>query len=95
MGHFQNECPLWEENTNYAKFEEKGEVLHMAQNNLNTNAKNEVWFLDSECSNHMVGIKDLLFYFDGSFRKSMKLWDDSKMPIMGKCNLKLCIGGII
>jgi len=34
--------------------------------------------------NHMVGIKDWLFYFDNSFRESIKLWDDSKMPVMGK-----------
>ena len=94
LGHYQNECPLWEENANYAEFED-GELLLMTQSCLNTNAKDEVWFLDSGCSNHMIGTKDWLFDFDSEFRESVKLGDDSKMPVMGRGNLKLLIGGII
>jgi len=41
LGHYQNECPLWEENTNYAELE-YGELLMMAQSCLNINAKYEV-----------------------------------------------------
>jgi len=67
----------------------------MTQSCLNTNAKDEVWFLDSGCSNHMIGTKDWLFDFDSEFRESVKLTDDSKMPVMGRGNLKLLIGGII
>ena len=94
LGHYQNECPLWEENANYAEFED-GELLLMAQSCLNTNAKDEAWFLDSGCSNHMIGTKDWLFDFDSEFRESVKLGDDSEMPVMGRGNLKLLIGGII
>jgi len=55
----------------------------MAQSCLNTNAKDEVWFLDSGCSNHMIETKDWLFDFDNNFRESlMKLGDDSRMSIM-------------
>lgn len=30
LGHFQNECPMWDEEANYANFDEKEEVLLMA-----------------------------------------------------------------
>jgi len=82
LGQYQNECPLWEENANYTEFEDD-ELLLMAQSCLNTNAKDEVWFLDSGCSNHMIETKDWLFDFDNNFRESlMKLGDDSRMSIM-------------
>jgi RNase H-fold protein (predicted Holliday junction resolvase) len=91
-GHFCNECPSWEENDiNYA---ETGEVLLMAQQTTNTSARDEVWFLDSGCSNHMIGTKEWLFDFDDSVRESVKLGDDSRMQIKGKGNLKLCINGL-
>jgi hypothetical protein len=57
-------------------------------------AKKEVWFLDSGCSNHMVGTKEWLFDFDDKFRESVKLGDDSKMHVMGNGKLKLLVGGI-
>lgn len=47
---------------------------------MNTNAKDEVRFLDSRCSDHMAGTKDRLFDFD-SFIESWKLGDDSNMLI--------------
>ena len=95
LGHYQNECPMWEENANYAEFDDQEELLLMAQGTVNTSAKDEVWFLDSGCSNHMIGNKEWLFDFDEQFHESVKLGDDSKMSVMGKGNLKLCIGGII
>jgi len=94
LGHYHNECSLWEENANFAEFED-GELLLMAQSCLNRNAKDEVWFLDSGCSNHMIGTKDWLFEFDSEFRESVKLGDDSRMPVMGRGNLKFLIGGMI
>jgi len=67
----------------------------MAQEKTNTAAKEEVWFFDSGCNNHMIGTKDWLFDYDDTFIESVKLGDDSKMPVMGKGNLKLCMGGKI
>ncbi|GAU31045.1 hypothetical protein TSUD_214810 [Trifolium subterraneum] len=83
--------------TNYAEYDKNQEVLLMTQatDRNNDNSRLEMWFLDSGCSNHMVGRKDWLFDFDDSFREMVKLGDNSKMPVMGKGNLKLCIGGII
>ncbi|MCH94588.1 retrovirus-related Pol polyprotein from transposon TNT 1-94, partial [Trifolium medium] len=98
LGHYQSECPTWEE-ANYAEFDEYDEVLLMAQEKLkepiNSELKDEIWFLDSGCNNHMVGKKDWLFYFDSEFRETVKLGDNSKMPVIGKGNLKLQIEGIV
>ncbi|PNX68295.1 copia-type polyprotein [Trifolium pratense] len=55
--------------------------------------KLELWFLDSGCSNHMVGNKNWLFDYDDTFKDSVKLGDDSKMVVEGKRNLKLHIQG--
>ncbi|GAU22946.1 hypothetical protein TSUD_326740 [Trifolium subterraneum] len=94
LGHFQSECPSWEEeNANYAQFDESEEILLMAQETNEGESNNEIWFLDSGCSNHMIGNKDWLFDFDSSYKDSVKLGDDSKMPVMGKGNLKLQIEG--
>ncbi|GAU46899.1 hypothetical protein TSUD_296780 [Trifolium subterraneum] len=96
-GHYQYECPTWEENANFAapEFNVNEEMLMMAHNQHDTTTANKVWFLDSGCSNHMIGTKDWLFDFDDSFRETVKLGDDSTMPLMGKGSVKICIEGII
>ncbi|PNX67946.1 copia-type polyprotein, partial [Trifolium pratense] len=99
LGHYQSDCPSWDEdNANYAEFDEGQEILLMAQNTMvnesqNSSEKLELWFLDSGCSNHMVGNKNWLFDYDDSFKDSVKLGDDSKMSVEGKGNLKLYIEG--
>ncbi|GAU13002.1 hypothetical protein TSUD_173010 [Trifolium subterraneum] len=95
LGHYQYECPTWEENANFAapEFNVNEEMLMMAHNQHDTTTANKVWFLDSGCSNHMIGTKDWLFDFDDSFRETVKLGDDSTMPVMGKGSVKICIEG--
>ncbi|MCI62854.1 retrovirus-related Pol polyprotein from transposon TNT 1-94, partial [Trifolium medium] len=66
----------------------------MAHQGTKTSAYDEVWFLDSGCSNHMVGTKEWLFDFNENVREFVKLDDDSRIQVQGKGNLKLCIGGI-
>jgi len=60
LGHYQYECPDWEQKANYAEFEEKGEeeVLLMSYVENKHWEKEEVWFFDSSCSNHMSGNKE-------------------------------------
>ncbi|GAU22986.1 hypothetical protein TSUD_98140 [Trifolium subterraneum] len=95
MGHYQSDCPSWGENdANYAAFDQHEEILLMAQQNVETNARDEVWFLDSGCSNHMIGTKEWLYDFDENVRECVKLGDDSRMQIKGNGNLKPCIGGL-
>lgn len=57
LGHYQNDCPDWEGNANYAEFDDDEEMLLMAHNDQASSGKNHLWFLDSGCSNHMIGEK--------------------------------------
>jgi hypothetical protein len=94
LGHYQNECPEWGENANYAQFNDEEEMLLMAKTACEE-SKTEVWFLDSGCSNHMIGNKDWLYEFDGDYKDSVRLGDDSRMNVVGRGNVKLCINGKI
>ncbi|KAK2412918.1 hypothetical protein QL285_048063 [Trifolium repens] len=95
LGHYQSECPNWEDNVNYAELDYEEETLLMAKTEKGNEVKEEAWYLDSGCSNHMIGNKDWLFDFDASFRDSVKLGNDAKMSVMGKGNVKLFINGKI
>ena len=47
----------------------------------------EVWFLDSGCSNHMCGKKELFSDLDETFRETVKLGNNSCLTVMGKGNI--------
>ena len=53
----------------------------------------DMWFLDLGCSNHMCGKKEHFSDFDGSFRDSVKLCNNSSMVVMGKGNVRLQVNG--
>lgn len=95
LGHFAYECPnkVIEGKANYAKGGE--EMLLMAYVNEKATSKEDSWFLDSGCSNHMCGKKELFSYFDGSFREIVKLGDNSSMDVMGKGNIKKLVNGFV
>ncbi|GAU38535.1 hypothetical protein TSUD_320070 [Trifolium subterraneum] len=96
LGHYQNECPNWEGNdANYVEFNQHKKVLLMAKTKHDPNNKHEIWFLDSGCSNHMIGHKDWLFNFGETYSDFVKLGDGSSMAVRGKGNVKLCINGVV
>ncbi|RDY10300.1 hypothetical protein CR513_05204, partial [Mucuna pruriens] len=80
LGHFQYECPSWENGANYAKVDE--EVLLMPYVELNHCKREEVWFLDFECN------------LDDQFRQNMRLDNNSRMEVMGKGNVRIQENGI-
>ncbi|KAK2442749.1 putative mitochondrial protein [Trifolium repens] len=94
LGHFQSECPAWDEKANYAEFDDGEEMLLMAHTSEKGSCNKKVWFLDSGCSNHMCGNKDWFFNLDEQFRISVKLGDNSRMMVVGKGNVKLRVGSI-
>ncbi|KAJ8775178.1 hypothetical protein K2173_020182 [Erythroxylum novogranatense] len=66
LGHFQYECPM-EGKANYAEIdEEEGDILLMAYTPIQEK-KEEVWFLDSGCSNHMTRDKSWFYKLDEDF----------------------------
>ncbi|PNX70814.1 retrovirus-related Pol polyprotein from transposon TNT 1-94 [Trifolium pratense] len=53
LRHFQYECPEWNKETNYAELDDDEELLLMALVEENEAKRNDAWFLDSGCSNHI------------------------------------------
>lgn len=84
LGHFQYECPNKETETKAHYAEAIGEVLLMAYVDVKESSKEELWFLDSGCSNHMCGKKEFFSMLDESFNTSVKLGDNSSMAVRGK-----------
>ncbi|KAL6311046.1 hypothetical protein AAG906_011849 [Vitis piasezkii] len=68
-GHFQYDCPTWNKEANYAELEEHEDVLLMAYVEEHEAMRNDVWFLDSGCSNHMCGDARMFSELDESFSK--------------------------
>ena len=87
LGHFAWECPHRETGAYYAKNQE--EMLLMAYVDLNKTSREDTWFLDSGCNNHMCGKKDYFSDFDGTFHDSVKLGNNTSMYVLGKGNVRL------
>ena len=93
LGHFQYECPSYAHYAEYAELDEDQEMLLMSYVETHNSKREEVWFLDSGCSNHMSGDKQWFMELDQSFRHSVKLGNDSKMAVMGKGNVRIHVEG--
>jgi hypothetical protein len=52
--------------------------------NVTQESANDIWFLDSGCSNHMTGSKDLFSSTDTCIQSEVKLGNDCKVTINGK-----------
>ena len=92
LGHFQYECPNWDGKANYAEVDgEEEDVLLMAF--TEDNQKEEAWYLDSGCSNHMCGDKMWFSTLDESFHHSVKLGNNSQLKVLGKGDVSLQLGG--
>ena len=93
LGHFQYECPSWEKSANYVEFDEEEEMLLMSYVEVNNSKRENVWFLDSGCNNHMCGNRQWFSNIDEAFRHSVKLDNNKRMRVMGKGNIRLEING--
>ena len=93
LGHFQYDCPTWNKEANYAELEEHEDVLLMAYVEEHEAMRNDVWFLDSGCSNHMCGDARMFSELDESFRQQVKLENNSKITVKGRGNVRLQLNG--
>jgi len=57
--------------------------------------REDVWFLDSGCSNHMCGDKTLFSDLNKSFTQMVKLRNNSRMSVRGKGNVRLLVSGAV
>ncbi|KAL5836715.1 hypothetical protein ACOSQ3_013884 [Xanthoceras sorbifolium] len=56
---------------------------------VNKETQQNMWYLDTGCSNHMCGDKKVFSDLDESFRNTVKFGDNSTISIMGKGNVTL------
>jgi hypothetical protein len=52
--------------------------------NVTQESANDIWFLDSGCSNHMTGSMDLFSSIDTSIQSEVKLGNECKVTVNGK-----------
>jgi len=67
----------------------------MAYVDDNETERDHLWFLDSGCSNHMCGKRELFSQFDNNFREQVKLGNNTSLNVQGKGNIRMEINGII
>jgi hypothetical protein len=70
-------------------------MLLMAHANFQQAETKHIWFLDSRCSNHMCGQRDIFSHFDSSFRESVKMGNDSSLDVQGKGWIRMEVNGFI
>jgi hypothetical protein len=51
--------------------------------------REDIWFLDSSCSNHMCGNKALFYEFGSVSQQTVKLGNDTRMQVSGKGSIKM------
>lgn len=94
MGHFQYECPNWERQAHYAELDEEDEeLLLVAYEELHHTTHEDVWFLDSGCSNHMTGSKEWFIDLEEGLCKTVKLGNNTTMTVVGKGSIRVKING--
>ena len=78
-----NHAANWaQEDSNHEQDEEDHAVLMAATSNETLN--NQTWYLDTGCTNHMCGQKELFADLDDSFRTKVKFGDDKFVPVTRK-----------
>ena len=94
-GHFQYECPDSEGRANFAELEHEDELLLMAYVEEKKATREEIWFLDSGCSNHMSGNKEWFTDLNEDFKQTVKLGNDSRIAVTGIGSVRLCVNDIV
>ena len=98
FGHYRSECRtnLQKENGDQSNFaenkeeeeEEEEATILMACHTIEENHQN-LWYIDTGCSNHMCGSKSIFSKLDESFQTTVRFGDNSKFSIMGKGDIQI------
>ncbi|KAI5407291.1 hypothetical protein KIW84_053515 [Lathyrus oleraceus] len=73
----------------FKELDEKEEMLLMAYVDEIGAKREDIWFLDSGCSNHMCGNKALFYEFGSVSQQTVKLGNDTRMQVSGKGSIKM------
>jgi hypothetical protein len=93
-GHYQVECykkQRDESQANYAEEDDTQSTLFMTSSSVDKIDASSIWFLDSGCSNHMSGFKQLFEDLDETCKLKVKLGDDKLIQVEGKGTLAVHI----
>ncbi|XP_014502993.1 uncharacterized protein LOC106763306 [Vigna radiata var. radiata] len=93
LGHFQYECPDWDNKANYAEFNDEEEILLMAHEEQQMQ-EDERWYFDSGCSNHMTRNKTWFLNLEEEHSKTVKLGNDTHMTVAAKGSIQIHVNGI-
>ncbi|XP_022032490.1 uncharacterized protein LOC110933583 [Helianthus annuus] len=61
--------------------------------NMEEVVKNDCWYLDSGCSNHMTGNRSLFINLNGSERREVRTGDDKRLEVLGYGDANVRIKG--
>ncbi|CAL5326432.1 unnamed protein product [Camellia sinensis] len=79
--------------SNYAELGEEEEMLLVSYVEMTGARREDVWFVDSGCSNHMCGDKSLFCDLNEDFRQRVKLGNNTRMAVLGKGTVRLTVSG--
>ncbi|XP_068479007.1 uncharacterized protein [Phaseolus vulgaris] len=90
-GHYQSDCRtnLNRQSAEVSNFAEKEEEVSLLMVCYASEETQNLWYLDTGCSNHMCGDKKAFSELDESFRNTVKFSDNSIVSVMGKGNVTL------
>lgn len=66
----------------------------MSYTELHQTKKEEVWFLDSGCSNHMTGNKKWFSDLEEVVNRTVKLGNDMRMAVVAKGSIRVKLNGM-
>lgn len=83
FGHVKKNCPVTNnQQANFSKEQEwDGNMFYACHNE--SEQKNDVWFLDSGCSNHMTGDESIFVEIDGSLNFQVKMGNGTLVQAKG------------
>ena len=96
--HYAYECrkkqyDMYQQNANFIKREEteseKKENVFIIFN-VQEESNKDVWYLDSGCSNHMSGNKEIFSSIDESMKFEVRMGNNNKVRVMGKGYISIC-----
>lgn len=95
LRHFHYECPQLKNEANYVEMgeEEEEELLLMAYVEENKTTRTNAWFLDSGCSNHMCGDKDMFSSMEELYKHNVKCGNNSRISVAEKGSVRLMFDG--
>eukprot|EP00253_Pinus_taeda_P027098 PITA_27098 len=94
-GHYANECRRKQndmnsrQNINFANEENKNSQNVLLTCNIAQDKQEDVWFLDSRCSNHMTGNIAMFANLDEDVKSEVTTGTDSKIAVKGKGSVSI------